>query len=222
VSASSFESSLSDAIRHMEHTPGLTVDDYERSQPESTQDSDRALQELISVSPSTSATTAGAYLLEAERIHVRWHRNDYYLDGEFAIKSLHSCLGGGYVTFEDSRLKQEQREVMRDLKIFEEAPGSGRMTGIRFPAGDRSSEIWFYDLNKCRLELLAIDYTTYLDTLLATEGVSGWQYLFADLDFRNDEFRGTAEDLKEMLSYFPEIFPDRDYAHLIDRLEERL
>ncbi|WOT38596.1 hypothetical protein [Streptomyces coeruleorubidus] len=198
------------------------MDEYERSEHQSGQDVDAALQELMSVSPNTPPDAAGAHLLQAERVYVRWHRDDYYLDGEFALKSLRSCLSGNYVTFEDSRLAEDQREVMRDLKIFEEAPGSGRMTGIRFPAGGTSeSEIWFYDMNQLTLESLDIDYTTYLDTLLATGGVAGWQYLFADLDFRNDAFRGIAKDLGEMLSYFRQVFPDRDYEPLLHRLEAR-
>ncbi|MFF9809218.1 hypothetical protein ACF1G5_29555 [Streptomyces coeruleorubidus] len=223
MSASSYGTVLGDAVRRMEQTQGLTVDEYERSEHQSAQDADTALRELMSVSPNISPDAAGGYLLEAERVYVRWHRDDYYLDGEFALKSLHSCLSGNYVTFEDSRLAEGQREVMRDLKIFEEAPGSGRMTGIRFPVGGAGvSEIWFYDMNQLKLESLDIDYTTYLDTLLATGGVAGWQYLFADLDFRNDAFRGIAKDLREMIGYFRHVFPDRDYEPLIDRLEARL
>lgn len=217
-----FESALDSFLDSMEDADGITVTLREKISPRAPVDYAESVQELEGINENIPSGIAGNYLMESERIHIGWFRDDYGLAGEFAVKSLHSCLASENLTFEDSRLTAEQREIMGELKIFEETPGNGRMTGLRIPDSAAPPEIWLYDISQPRMEKLDIGFTAYLDALLTTKGVPGWQHLFVENDLRSDEFRSTVNDLKEMLNYLPQLFPEHDYDALRDRLEARL
>ncbi|KAB2350012.1 hypothetical protein [Actinomadura rudentiformis] len=162
------------------------------------------------------------YLLSTERIHVAWHTDDHYLYGEFALKDLRNCLSGWGLSDTDERLPPDKRQIMEwELKTLEEAPGSGRLTAVRMPAGAQSRELWFYDMNHQRLELLELDYQSYLDNLLLMKGAPGWQYLFTQVDLCDGEFRSTVSQLDRTLEALPVLFPGHDYSRLQERYEAR-
>lgn len=58
--------------------------------------------------------------------------------------------------------------------------------------------------------------------MLVTKGTAGWQYLFADVDFKSPWMQEVGSELKTMLATFPALFPQYDYAPLRARLEARL
>lgn len=217
-----YESALDSTLDSMERIGGLTVTHRSKTPPQTPIDVETVKRELAQVTAGIPYQTAKSYIIGSDRIHLGWYRNDCGLSGEFSIRSLHSCLIGNYLTFDDERLTGEQQETMGNLKVFEETPGNGRMTGLLFPDTERVPDIWLYDISQPILVRLDIDFTTYLDTLLTTKGVLGWQYLFADLDLSSHHFRSTVTDLKEMLDYLPRLFPERNYEPLNSRLEARL
>ncbi|MFE4372941.1 hypothetical protein ACFRMN_32840 [Streptomyces sp. NPDC056835] len=163
------------------------------------------------------------HLLDDDRIHLSWHTPDHYVYGEFALKDLRVCLSGHYMPYMDERLTVSEQLVMGEIKTLEEAPGSGRLTALRVPMDmTPCQEIWFYDMNQQRFELLDLDYSSYLDTLLITKGIPGWQYLYADRRLADDEFRQLANQLELSLGTLEEAFPGHDYSGLRGRLEDRL
>ncbi|MER6952123.1 hypothetical protein ABT294_49755 [Nonomuraea sp. NPDC000554] len=162
------------------------------------------------------------YLLSTDRIHVAWHTDDHYLYGEFALKDLRNCLSDFGLPYTDERLPPEKQELMGwELKTLEEEPGSGRLTALRVPFGAQSRELWFYDMNHERLELLELDYQSYVENLLLMKGAPGWQYLFAEVDLGEGEFRSMVSQLDRTLEALPVLFPDHDYSRLQERYEAR-
>ncbi|MBT2367452.1 hypothetical protein J7E88_19615 [Streptomyces sp. ISL-10] len=164
----------------------------------------------------------GDYLLATDHIHVSWRTDDHYLYGEFFLKDLRTCLAGNYIPYVDPRLPQEEQLVMEELKTLEEAPGSGRLTALRVPPYAESREMWFYDTNHRRLELLDLDFKAYLETLLVTKGIPGWQYLFTGTDMGHREFNAIVRQLRISLESLADMFPGHDYSDLHARLEARL
>ncbi|MFC4908373.1 hypothetical protein [Actinomadura gamaensis] len=164
----------------------------------------------------------GDYLLSTDRIHVAWQTDDHYLFGEFAVEDVRICLTGDGLPGADWRLPAQKRELMEwELKTLEEAPGSGRLTALRVPSGGRSRELWFYDMNHGRLELLELDYRSYLENLLLMKGAPGWQYLFTEVDLEDREFQTMVGQLDRTLEALPVLFPDHDYSRLQERYEVR-
>ncbi|GAA2214297.1 hypothetical protein GCM10009850_097620 [Nonomuraea monospora] len=162
------------------------------------------------------------YLLSIDRIHVAWHTDDHYLFGEFALKDLRDCVTGFGLPDVDVRLPAEKQELMEwELKTLEEAPGSGRLTALRVPSGGSSRELWFYDMNHERLELLDLDFRSYLENLLLMKGAPGWQYLFTEVDLGGREFQTLVGQLDRTLEALPVLFPAHDYSRLQERYEAR-
>ncbi|MFD6286821.1 hypothetical protein [Streptomyces sp. NPDC060205] len=162
------------------------------------------------------------HLFDAEQIHLSWHTPDHAVYGEFALKDLRTCLSGPYMPYTDERLTSAEQLVMDEIKTLEEAPGSGRLTALRVSMDmTPCHELWFYDMNQQRFELLDLKYSSYLDALLITKGIPGWQYLYADVRLAEDEFRQLASQLERSLDALEEVFPAYDYSALRQRLEAR-
>ncbi|MFI7449647.1 hypothetical protein ACIBQX_19280 [Nonomuraea sp. NPDC049714] len=115
-------------------------------------------------------------------------------------------------------------EVLGQLRILDQEPmaGTARLSALRLTPGGDDPQVWLYDMNHERLELLDLDYAGYLENLLVTKGAYQWQYLFAEVNFKEPEFHDTARHLSEVLRICPEMFPGHDYAPLQERLEARL
>lgn len=157
-------------------------------------------------------------------VHVQWRMDDHpTLGGEFQLHNMIDSLSHPEYVPEDLNLAPHEQEVMFDLRAVDSVThlGIGAVAGIRLAAGP-PFEMWFYDNSQHSLVKLDIGLTDYLDTVLATKGAAGWQYLFADVDFRVPWMMEVGNELQMILSLFPEIFPHYDYAPLRARLEERL
>ncbi|WP_051828296.1 hypothetical protein [Streptomyces bicolor] len=116
-----------------------------------------------------------------------------------------------------------ERALYRELRYFDDTPrtGAGRMALLRATPGATDPEIWFFDTRQGVMPM-ELDYAGYLDALLITKGVMGWQYLYCEPAFSGLGFASSAGGLKEMAEDFPRLFPDHDYTDLRARLEERL
>lgn len=146
------------------------------------------------------------------------------INGEFSLKHIHRCVVARQDLLQDPALSDADQQLLPELKIFDEEPdaGSGRVANLRIKAGVVDPEVWLYDMNHERLELLDLDYGSYLEALLITRGTYGWQYLFADVDLAKPRFRDIVQNVKNMLEVFPRLFPQHSYASTRERLEARL
>lgn len=160
-----------------------------------------------------------ADLLDVKSVHLAWHTTDFSLGGEFSLRGLRHDNTMSWV---DATLPEGKQQIMDQMTVIEESPGTGRLTGMRQPGPGAPVELWFYEMSRGRLEPLDVDYLTYVDALLAMKGVTCWQYLFMPLDLSAPEFRSCVNDLRQALRLLPELFPDHDYADLRARLDARL
>ncbi|MFD5750770.1 hypothetical protein [Streptomyces sp. NPDC127033] len=145
------------------------------------------------------------------------------LVGEFSLTHIMRAIVEHYM---DDIWEGEdgwERELYSELRFFDDTPrsGSGRMALLRATPGAMDPEIWFFDIRQGTMRM-ELEYPEYLDALLLTKGVIGWQYLYVDPAFSGVGFASCAERLKEMLEVFPRLFPDHDYTDLRTRLQERL
>jgi hypothetical protein len=150
--------------------------------------------------------------------------------GEFRIPSPMEIVSQGPMPSVDMLSTGFQRDFVSQMRYFDNAYESSRgfMTFLRMVPGSSPLEVWFSDLvgtgadpyppGYVRLDLT---FTEYVETLLLTKGLYGWQYLFADVSFRDPALEHLADGLRDGLNAFPDLFPGPDYTPLLDRLEAR-
>lgn len=148
---------------------------------------------------------------------------DSELIGEFSLSHVMRAVTQNRMDDVWDGDDEEERALYGELRVFDDTPrtGTGRMAALRVTPGTSDPEVWFHDLRAGALRM-DLDYPAYLDTLLVTKGVIGWQYLFCAPEDCGMGFFPLADGLKEMLDVFPRLFPDHDYTDLRARLEERL
>lgn len=165
------------------------------------------------------------YFFPTEEIHAAWNSvGEPSVNGEFCLSNIFLCLSGPRPVLSDEALSTADRDILASLRIIDQEPfaGSGRITGIRTVNRSEGLELWRYDMGRSRLSRLDLDYGAYMDTALKIKGAFGWQYLFADVDFKDADFEDDAKNLRDVLTWFPTIFPHHSYADLMQRLEARL
>ncbi|MCI2420867.1 hypothetical protein MOQ72_25790 [Saccharopolyspora sp. K220] len=162
------------------------------------------------------------YFFRYDEIKAHWRSLNPNSDlvGEFRLSHIYSGRRMSYIW---EGTNDQERELYQQLLIFDDTPqtGTGRMAMMRTPRGTTDPEIWYFDMHDGAMEM-DLDYGAYLDTLLATKGTIGWQYLFCDKGMGDQGFDPIAQELKEMLEVFPRLFPDHDYSNLRARLRERV
>lgn len=165
------------------------------------------------------------YFFRPDRIAAHWRsrRADSRMVGEFSLTHLMRAVLERYMDDIWDGEDDRERELYSRLRYFDDTPlsGAGRMALLRATPGATDPEIWFFDTRQgaVRMEL---DYPAYLDALLVTKGVMGWQYLYCEPADCGQGFASSSAGLKEMVETFPALFPDHDYTDLRTRLEERL
>ncbi|MFG3705269.1 hypothetical protein ACGF7U_11140 [Micromonospora sp. NPDC047670] len=144
------------------------------------------------------------------------------LVGDFKLRHIMSAVGNLRMTRFWKGEDDAERSLFKDLRIFDDTPrtGSGRMALLRATPGTADPEIWFFDMRQGVVPM-ELDYPAYLETLLVTKGVIGWQYLYCQPEDCGMGFIPLVDGLQEMLDVFPRLFPDHDYADLRARLEAR-
>ncbi|MFJ5222748.1 hypothetical protein [Streptomyces sp. NPDC088400] len=144
------------------------------------------------------------------------------LFGEFDVMSIVTSPDRR-VPVDDLARDDDDRALLSELRVLDDISlgGEGRLATMRYHVGVTSPDIWFLDRYHAYIRL-DLDYRAYLDNLLVTKGVTGWQYLFADVDLSDREYRYILENIRAMLRIFPEEFPDHNYDPLAARLEARL
>ncbi|MGW9589978.1 hypothetical protein ACWHLZ_06625 [Streptomyces chartreusis] len=160
-----------------------------------------------------------------KEIAVSWRPldEDSEMVGEFRLSHLLSAVTQGHMDDVWDGDDDEERALYGELRVFDDTPrtGTGRMAALRATPGAADPEIWFHDLRDGALQM-DLDYPGYLEALLITKGVIGWQYLYCAPEDCGMGFIPLVDGLKEMLDVFPRLFPDHDYTDLRARLEARL
>lgn len=151
--------------------------------------------------------------------------------GEYRLASPMEILSQGRMPSTDLLDTDFQRVFAAQLRYFDNAYESSRgfMTFLRMDPGSSPLEVWFSDLTGTGAApypagylKLDLTFTEYVETLLLTKGLHGWQYLFADVSFTDPALEHLTAGLRNGLNAFREVFPGHDYAPLISRLEARL
>lgn len=151
--------------------------------------------------------------------------------GEFWLTDIYIALlqEPPDLTWETS--PEEDRRLCEELRIIDSTPSAatGQLAAIRVQPNVNPLEVWYYDMNlntavgrDRQYVRMNVTYPEYLDSLLATKGTFGWQYLYTDVSLRSEGLEGVAFALTSMIEVFPEIFSKHDYTSLADRLQERL
>jgi hypothetical protein len=220
--STSFHARVREVVNELESADDIVVDSCRVEAGATWERTAEGADTIRAVMGEAALEGVESYLLGVEHVHVAWHMDDYSLEGEFFLKDVRACLSGNYLPYVDSSLPPDRRQAMDGLKTFEEAPGSGRLVALRVPVDGQSRDMWFYDANHRRLELLDLDYQSYMEHILVMKGVPGWQYLFTDVDITHREFHTEVSQLRRALARFPELFPHHDYGDVRERLEARL
>ncbi|MCX4677171.1 hypothetical protein OG413_18010 [Streptomyces sp. NBC_01433] len=144
------------------------------------------------------------------------------LFGEFNVMNI-DASSEVRLPVKDFAWEESDEKLLSELSILDDISrgGGGQLATMRFLPNVSSPDIWFLDRFHTFVKL-DLDYREYLDNLFVTKGVTGWQYLFADVPLGAREYDSIRESLKTMLQVLPEHFPNYEYAPLAARLEARL
>ncbi|MPY54466.1 hypothetical protein [Streptomyces acidicola] len=151
--------------------------------------------------------------------------------GEYRVPSPMEILTQGRMPSLELLETDFQKAFVSTLRYFDNAYESSRgfMTFLRTDPGSSPLEVWFSDLagtgtapHPPGYVKLDLTFTEYVETLLLTKGLHGWQYLFADVSFTDPALEHLVEGLRNGLDTFASVFPGQDYAPLTSRLEDRL
>lgn len=171
--------------------------------------------------------------LRLDEVAVHWCTREPLPDffGEYRLPSPYEVLVQDVEPLTKGLSEAIQRDFVRQLRYIDHSyhSGSGSTTYIRMMPSTSPLEVWQHDLAMTGgfpypygYVKLDLTYRRYIETLLATKGTWGWQYLFADVRFRGSLLEDAGSNVKHMLDAFPDIFPEFDYAELQQRLEARL
>jgi len=150
---------------------------------------------------------------------------DTSTQGEFRIGNLSDALGTLPPPFSVRSSTPAERRLHSALRVIDDRPesGTGNLAALRLQPGVADPDLWYFHLGLGALRM-DVDYQEYLDALILTKGMPGWQFLFCDLskEVRGDyNWTSASSRLKTMLDVFPDLFPGHDYSDLRARLKER-
>ncbi|MDQ1012573.1 hypothetical protein QFZ82_007058 [Streptomyces sp. V4I23] len=164
------------------------------------------------------------YFFRHDEITACWRleHEDSVMVGEFRLCHVMRAVTENYLS-DIWESDNDQRDLYEELRVFDDTPrtGTGRLAALRATDGATDPEIWFFDLREGAMKM-ELDYAGYLEAVLTTKGVLGWQYLFCAPEDCGTGFASVANRLNEMLTTLPRLFPDYDYSELRARLEARL
>ncbi|MDG4861290.1 hypothetical protein P8605_24460 [Streptomyces sp. T-3] len=166
-----------------------------------------------------------SHLLRFRQLACQWETGPHLpaLVGEFSLKHFYTSVTTGPLEISQDFPAVAERTLASELRLLDDHPesGAGSFVAMQLRPDASLPKVWYFTVAH-GFEALDVGFNEYLDTLLVTKGVYGWQYLFADVSLREDEFIHTRERLAKMLQVLPEIFPQHDYTDLRTRLEARL
>lgn len=219
-----YELRLLQSIREVRESPFFDVK-YEKVGPGGTGKDPTGIFELMAEDGFPLAERLKEAYFPYRYMALHWTPSDpdESLVGDFSVMNLSASIERKLLPLDDFAWYESDKALLSELSILDDISrgGSGQLATMRFLPGVSSPEIWYLDRFHTFVRL-DLDYRDYLDNLIITKGVIGWQYLFADVSLSDREFSNTLDGLRTMLRVFPEHFPDHDYAPLQQRLEARL
>ncbi|MFC7310401.1 hypothetical protein ACFQVC_40095 [Streptomyces monticola] len=214
---------MSQTISEVRESPFFDVM-YEEVGPGGPDKDPTAIFELMAEDgfPLTERLKEAYFPYRYKALHWRAADSEVPLFGEFNVMNIDSS-SEERLPVQDFAWEKSDEKLLSELSILDDISrgGGGQLATMRFLPGVASPEIWFLDRFNTIVKL-DLDYRAYLDNLIITKGVTGWQYLFADVPLSAQEYGSTLESLRTMLEVLPEHFPDHDYTSLAARLEARL
>ncbi|MET7788388.1 hypothetical protein ABZS93_17510 [Streptomyces sp900116325] len=221
-----FERRCATALEELRHAPELdTTEARLGATAKNLDDPATVFESLAEDEELPLDATFRQYFFRFNDVKASWRssRPGSELVGEFHLTHLYRSIFENHMDDTWEGDSDWERELYRDLRIFDDTPstGTGRMAALRATPGSVDPEIWYFDMRR-GVTRMEIGYGPYLDNLLVTKGTIGWQYLYCEVDLGDPSVRALSEGLKEMLDVLPQLFPHYDYSHLIARLEARL
>ncbi|MPY59620.1 hypothetical protein [Streptomyces spongiae] len=214
---------MSQALREVRESPFFEVM-YEEVGPGGPEKDPTGIFELMAEEgfPLSERLKEAYFPYRYKALHWRAADHDVPLFGEFNVMNIDSS-SEVRLPVKDFAWEKSDEKLLSELSILDDISrgGGGQLATMRFLPGVSSPEIWFLDRFHTFVRL-DLDYRDYLDNLVITKGVTGWQYLFADVPLGAREYDSTLESLRAMLQVLPDHFPDYDYEPLAARLEARL
>ncbi|WP_329342267.1 hypothetical protein OG252_39710 [Streptomyces sp. NBC_01352] len=223
---SDYERRYLSMLDELQHTPAVEVL-YEERGPveEEIGDAAEAFTLIAEEEGVVLNTSLHRSFLRFEGLSSHWgvERAGVYLTGEFSVRHLAAAMLSPGVEPATDEPSDQELALYAELRPFDEQPrgGGGMLSALRIDPGMSMPEVWYYHATRGVFQM-DLEYPEYLDALLVTKGVYGWQYLYTDVSMREIDFQGAAESIQNMLRIFPDIFPDHDYAPFAERLAERL
>ncbi|KJS61922.1 hypothetical protein [Streptomyces rubellomurinus] len=142
--------------------------------------------------------------------------------GEFVLRELVDAIMSGPPDAGSVR-DDEEIELFKELRVIDYLPDSGEtaFAAVRLVGGAIAPRTWVFWFPHGAFEL-ELDYPGYLEALLLTRGLYGWQFLYADVRLAEPEYAPLVDLIRTGLDFLTEALPDPRYAELETRLAERL
>jgi hypothetical protein len=213
------------AVRELGAAANVRIE-YEYVSPSTatSEEVDLTLRELDAIGRLHLESALRHQFFVPREVHVLWESEDHpTLGGEFQLHSTVDSASHPEYVPTDVNLKPRRQKILSELRAIDSLPqsGMGAVAGVRL-AAEPPFEMWYYSKTERMFQKLNLSPSDYLETVLATKGTTGWQYLFADVDFKDSWLEEVGSDLQTMLETFPALFPEYDYEPLRARLEARL
>ena len=158
-------------------------------------------------------------------IELHWrfiNENQVSIGGEFRILDISKYF------FKVPKLWNETMQIerinfLKELRIFDDHKfsGDGELTAFRVGQDRKKPEIWFIN-SEGLCFLMDLTPQEYFQSLLHLSGAYSWQYLFCEVNLRQDEFRFAKKNIENMLAVLPELLPEINYETYYNKLQERL
>jgi hypothetical protein len=138
--------------------------------------------------------------------------------GEFKLRHLREVFLYETDPLWSDETPADRRPFLKSLRYFDYRPGAGddKFAAFALTPGATPPPIWYWDRGDC--SRMSLDYEGYLEALIVTKGVTDWQYLFCDVDWRAPRHRGLDQALRARLDALVTLFPGHDYAPYYARL----
>ncbi len=138
-------------------------------------------------------------------------REEIKITGEFSIVDMLGVLSMKMnIQLWNSDMIEKEIQFYKSLQIIDDHPfsGDGQYSAFRMEEGVLPSEIWFVDRD-AKFEL-NLDYAGYLEAILETRAMHGWQYFYLkdyEILRSNDyDFNRAKRHMKNVLDGFRLIF----------------